>query len=280
MEKMLKVITWNCHRAAATSGVWDYLLESAPDVALLQEVSEIPERVRSQFACTESAAMGKNGHRQQFKTALIVKGKIGDAIRLTGAAPWVDAELERFSGNLLARELTLENGEYLKAVSVYSPAWPIDRSRFDGHDITEVTLKQNPNNVWAADVLWAGLRSVDLRSGNSWVIAGDFNLSETFDAGRRGPRGNREYLDRMKALGLVECLRHFKGALTPTFRNTSDGVVKHQIDHMFVTSGLARRLRDCKTGPETIFRDGLSDHLPIVADFNPIETSTPGDVTA
>ena len=80
----------------------------------------------------------------------------------------------------------------------------------------------------------------------------------------------------MAALGLVECLRHFKGTLTPTFKNTVDGEVKHQIDHMFVTSGLATRLLRCKTGaPEKIFAADLRDHLPIEADFRPMEALFP-----
>ena len=277
---MLRVITWNCQRAAAASKVWDYFLELAPDVALLQEVSEIPDQIQGQFACAESAAMGKSSHRQLFKTMLLVKGRIADAICLTGSAPWVNAELERFSGNLLARELILESGERMKAISVYSPAWPVDRSRLSGLDDKEVRLIQNPN-VWAADVLLTGLHRADLKSGDSWVIAGDFNLSETFDAWRGGPRGNREYLDRMAELGLVECLRHYKGALTPTFRNRVGGAVKHQIDHIFVTDTLTSRLTSCDVGSqERVFGSNLSDHLPIVADFRPMETPAPDDVTA
>ena len=73
-------------------------------------------------------------------------------------------------------------------------------------------------------------------------------------------------------LGLVECLRHKQGALTPTFRNTSNGGIVHQMDHLFVTEVLAQRLTACDTGSrDRVFgsHPRLSDHLPVVADFRP-----------
>lgn len=68
-----------------------------------------------------------------------------------------------------------------------------------------------------------------------------------------------------------DCLRMFKGKLTPTFRNPSGGKVIHQIDHFYVTPMLLSRLTRCDVGPaERGFESSpmLSDHLPIVADFN------------
>jgi exodeoxyribonuclease-3 len=179
----------------------------------------------------------------------------------------VNAELDRFAGNLVASEVKLEAGPLLKAVSVYSPAWPVARSRLTGIDASNVRLTQN-HDVWVTDLLWAALRQSAPFGSDAWLVAGDFNLSETFDLWRDGPRGNREYLDRMADLGLVECLRESKGALTPTFRNTDKRTVKHQMDHLFVTRALSDRLVGCDTGlQETVFGENLSDHLPLIADF-------------
>ena len=80
-------------------------------------------------------------------------------------------------------------------------------------------------------------------------------------------RGNREYLDRKRELGLIECLRQSKGRLTPTYRHPRGGF-KDQIDHLFVSPVLAEKLVSCDTGSfDRVFNAGLSDHLPIVADF-------------
>ena len=79
---------------------------------------------------------------------------------------------------------------------------------------------------------------------------------------------HQEYLDRMATLGMVECLASFQGRLTPTFRNPRGGRVIHQIDHLFASSKLAEQLRWCEVPPaEDFFQRGLSDHLPIIADF-------------
>jgi endonuclease/exonuclease/phosphatase family metal-dependent hydrolase len=123
--------------------------------------------------------------------------------------------------------------------------------------------------VWVADLLRAALADGERPGSVPWVVGGDFNLSETFDLWRGGPRGNREYLDLMARLGFVECLRMAQGRLTPTFRNTDGTTVKHQMDHLFVSQSLARHLRACDVGShDEVFGQNLSEHLPIVADFD------------
>jgi endonuclease/exonuclease/phosphatase family metal-dependent hydrolase len=179
----------------------------------------------------------------------------------------VDAELDRFAGNLVGLELQPDCGPSLKAICVYSPAWPVDRKRLVGIDVTTVRLSQNPD-VWVGDLLWAALSLKKPQPDDPWIVAGDFNLCETFDSWRGGPRGNREYLDRMHQLGLVDCLRVTKGVLTPTFRRINGGTVTAQIDYLFVTETLRSRMTSCDTGPrERVFEGRLSDHLPIVAEF-------------
>lgn len=259
-------MTWNVHRATAASACWTYLEDLNPDIALLQEVGGIPRAVSDRWRCIALSPVTKAGRRQRFSTAVLVKGQKVEPLRLTAAEPWVQAELTRFAGNLVASRVSLD-GELLNVVSVYSPAWPVDRARIVGLDTGRVKLKQNPD-VWVADLLLASLRSMDEHT--RWIVGGDFNLSETFDAWRGGPRGNREYLDRAAALGLAECLRTAKGALVPTFRNTRGGRVVHQMDHLFVSKDLAQRVVSCDVGlAERVFGGGLSDHLPIIAELHP-----------
>lgn len=263
----MRILTWNVRRATARSAAWDYLLECAPDLALLQEVSGVPDRVRLRYHCRAAVATGRRGGPQRFETAILTNGPSCTPVDLRVGLAWVDAEIARFAGNLLASDVTVA-GAPLAAVSVYSPAWPVDRTRLVGVDVSGVKLTQN-RDVWVADLLWAALRTRGLSPTDAWVVGGDFNLSETFDLWRGGPRGNREYLDRMAALGFVECLRSAHGALVPTYRNR-DGKTAHQMDHLFVTAPLAARLRACDVGPrDVIFGRGLSDHLPIIADFSP-----------
>lgn len=264
----MRIVTWNVRRATAKSAVWDQFAALSADIALLQEVTSFPQCLRSDYDIRFEHAAGKSGDSYRFGSALLVRGTIGSPVLLHSEREWVNKELDRFSGNLFGNRITLTSGNSLSVINVYSPAWPIDRQRLTGIDTAPVQLTQN-RDLWVTDLLWDALKGLDLRT-NKVVVAGDFNMSETFDAWRGGPRGNREYLDRMQALGLIECLRATTGQLTPTFRNPRDGKIIHQIDHLFVSDPVATYLKSCKTGDQSyIFGHALSDHLPIIADFDP-----------
>jgi len=64
-----------------------------------------------------------------------------------------------------------------------------------------------------------------------------------------------EFLERIKNLGLTECLRADNRKLIPTFRNSKDRGVIHQIDHLlFVTRQLYDKLTSCVTGEQQLIR--------------------------
>jgi exonuclease III len=211
-------------------------------------------------------AKRKDGKPQRFATAVL--SRIGPITEfgLSSTIPWVQRELEWFGGNLVGGIIKVPKHDQIHFVSVYSPAWPVDKSRIIAEDTSGVKLTLNMD-VWVTDLLRSALLDAFQSPRSPWVVAGDFNLSETFDSWPGGPRGNREYLDRMTALGLTECLVKKQGQLTPTFLNTDKKTHKHQIDHCFVTDELANRMQECVVGDRAVFRDGLSDHLPIIADF-------------
>lgn len=262
----MRVVTWNCRRATRHSALWRYLDELSPDVALLQEVSSLPAGLADEFSLLPARPITKTGSLQRFSSVVLVRGEILSEFELRSSLGWVTRELGRFAGNLPACRLALRSGVTLLAINVYSPAWPMALPDLSLHEIAPVKLKLNPR-VWLADILWHALTSMNFLADEQMIIAGDFNLSETFDDWRGGPRGNREYLDRMAALGLHECLRESQGQLTPTFKNTN-GQVLHQIDHVFANEILTHRLLGCATGSAArVFGESLSDHLPIIADF-------------
>ncbi len=270
MDYRFRVVAWNCRRAALKSSAWDYLLELNPDVALLQEVTAVPPRVLEVYASAEATAVTRTGRHQRFRTAVLVRGEITGDVELPALNEWVARELTFFKGNFVAKRVMLCSGLDLKVISAHIPAFPIDWSRLEGVDTTGIQLTQN-RDVWPSEILWASLRAMGLAAYEPFVVGGDFNSSETFDtlwAG--GPRGNRELIDRMNALGLHECLRTFQGELTPTFRSPRGGSVIHQLDHLYVTSALLGQLVRGDVGSaERVFGSTptLSDHLPIVADF-------------
>lgn len=200
-------------------------------------------------------------------TGILVKGVSIEDIRLPAPNEWVARELENFKESFTTKTVTLHSGITLRVMSVYNPACRIDPARLEGIDTTGIRLTQN-RDVWGTELLWASLKSMNIKADEPFVVAGDLNSSETFDYAK--PRGNREVMERMNALGLSDCLRTFKGQLTPTFRSPRSGFVIHQLDYLYVTDALLGKLAWCDVGSaERVFKStpSLSDHLPIVADF-------------
>jgi endonuclease/exonuclease/phosphatase family metal-dependent hydrolase len=246
-----------------------------PDLALLQEVSGIPRDVEQSFDIRVHNAVTESGKPQKFGTAVLVKGAIVQQLPLSSEYDWVNQELDRLKGNVVCYSVQTAEHSKLNVVSVHSPAWAIKVSEYPIADVKAVQLIHNPR-VWATEVLWSALKKADLVDA-PWIVGGDFNSSETFDREwqdsngvRPGLRssGNREILERMKALGFTECLRGYNGKLTPTFRNPANGRVVHQMDHLFATNPLYLLLNHCAVGDgSNIFTNSVSDHLPIVADF-------------
>lgn len=263
----MRALTWNVRRASVSSRCWALLLELDPDVVVLQEVGAMPASVLNRYACVEAFPAGPRGVPQRFKTAILAKGIIGEVIDLASDLAWINAERALLEGNIVARQVLFGGSAALNVVSVYSPAWPIARERLASIDVTGVKLQNNPD-VWCTEILWSVLKHTLPHQAGEWIVGGDFNSSETFDLWKKGGRGNREIIDRMNALGLVDCLRTHHGQLVPTFRNPRGGKVAHQMDHLYVSHDLLAKLVECHAfGAERVFGQGLSDHLPIVAEF-------------
>jgi endonuclease/exonuclease/phosphatase family metal-dependent hydrolase len=176
-------------RGTANSRVWEHLLDLAPDLALLQEVGSFSKRMQSHYTSIFGSIgpITKTGAPQRFNTAILARGTIGDRIKLQSKYPWVNAELDRLAGYFVGAEVHLACGAHLKAISIHAPAWVIARSRLVGTDVRPVRLVQS-RDVWPADLLYAALDYSKPKPSEPWIIAGDFNLCETFDLWKGGPR--------------------------------------------------------------------------------------------
>jgi exonuclease III len=268
MEQSIRVITWNCRNAKSESALWDYFLELNPDVALLQDFRTIPERVLRLYVHAQNAAVAETSRAPRFMTGVLIKGDDAGDLPLPAPTDWMARELDNWKEFFTAKAVTLHAGASLKVLSVYSPAFPIDRTRLEGIDTAGIQLTQS-RDVWGTELLWAALKTMCIPAEEPFIAGGDLNSSETIDLWPGGPRGNREFMDRMNALGFYDCLRMFKGQLVPTFRHSGRSFV-HQLDHLYVIPRLLSRLTRCDVGSaERVFGSTptLSDHLPIVADF-------------
>jgi len=262
---MTRILSWNIRKARANSAAWTYLSALDPDVAMLQEVIELPEDVRTRYGHVIKPAVKKNGSPQPFSTAILVKGDMNTEPPLISKYEWVNNNYQSFYGNILNTTINLPALGRCSVISFHSPAWPIIKAGTN-IDISEIKLKQNPD-IYLTEILWTLVREAPASTERKWIIGGDFNSSETFDLWRREGRGNKEIMDRMIGLGLRECLRSYSGQLVPTFRH-SGGSITHQIDHLYVSDLIYDYLVGCRVGNTAdVFGGGLSDHLPIIADF-------------
>lgn len=281
MEQTFQVVTWNCRRASSKSRAWDYLLELHPDVALLQDFGNIPESVSRVYSYVRDITVSETGRSQPSAAGALVKGTADADVPLPAPNEWVARELAILNENFISKAVTLHNGYLLNVLSAYSPAWPVDPARLQGIDTTGIQLTHN-RKVWGTEILWASLRAMNLKADERLIVGGDFNSAESFDLGRKGPTGNREVRERMNGLGLQDCLRTFKGALTPTFRNPRGGEIMHQIDHQYVTPALLDTLRWRDVGsPDRVFRSVptwriFSDRLSMCARRASVEEAVTG----
>ncbi len=186
MRSTFRIITWNCRRAATTSGLWGHLLELDPDVAMLQDYGAVPDCVLEQYAHVANDRVFGSDRAPRFMTGILMKGAHTQELFLPAPTEWVARELQNFREFFTAKVITLGNGIKLKVLSVYSPAFPIERTRLAGIDTAGIQLTQN-RDVWGTELLWATLKSRVITADEPFIEAGDLNSSETFDHGPRGP---------------------------------------------------------------------------------------------
>ena len=196
---------------------------------------------------------------------LFRSGDIVEGIRPETRWPWVNELFEKYAGSFVGATVEVD-GLKLNVLSSYVPAFRLmSRTEVAEQEGAEEVRLQHWPEVWGTELVWAA--ATHRASGAPWIIGGDMNSCETFD--RTKPRGNREFQERMVAAGFTEALRHAQGGITPTFLNPRTKQVRNQIDHLFVENPLISSLLSCEVPDSQDFFDtGLSDHLPIIAEFD------------
>jgi exonuclease III len=260
---MINVLTWNMRRSSPDSHSWDLMRKLSPDICLLQEVGGIPNDISGEYRILQQKATNKNGDPQKFSTVILSKEPI-EQFRLKSSIEWVSKQLDFFSGNFLCG-ITNINGNKIKLISVYSPAWVVNPDSINYSEIKGIKLEL-AKEIWPTEILYTGLLNEKINTNEDWIIGGDFNSSPTFDTlWPGGPRGCQEIIDRLYALNLKEALFEHHGTLIPTFRNPNGGKIIHQIDHVFLSERLFTNLTSSNVLSELgVFENKLSDHYPIL----------------
>ncbi len=267
-DKQLKVFTWNVNKAGESRrALWEVVRREEADIVLLQEVTGVPADLQSSYNCHLVRPRYLRGDKAPFGTAILSKWEMDTRPFLKSQLGWVNRIQSQHHGWILESEVTTGLDTTLRVVSVHSPAFPISAETLQDADVAGIKLANNPQ-LWFTEILWALLRDSDTPEETNWVVGGDFNSSVLFDHPR--DRGNGEIIRRMNALGLTDCLNHYRDGDVPTFRH-SGGSISHQLDYCYVSTGLLERLT-CARVPshQEVFgpTPKLSDHLPIVCEFD------------
>ena len=233
----MRVVSWNMRK---NKKAWKYFFESLnPDIALLQESSPLDKDYPANI-------ISKN-----------VKTSLNNSILFKHNLPsHLPLEDQRNMG-LIASQYQNED-ENILLLSVYG------NLSFTG-ELDYVLLKLIEDSIAA---MRKNFNATDI------IISGDFNMDRRMDENptssrfsKKGETRHADFFDGILNLGFHNCLRKFHSLPIQTYRHNR-GTYPWELDHMFVTDELYDRLKSI-----SVFVDdhiiGLSDHNPIVADFEP-----------
>lgn len=266
----MKVLTWNVNRATESrTGLWEMVQREDADIVLLQEVNRIPDSILSQYQCHQIRPRYFNGDSTFYSSAVLSKGTINTNPYLKSDLEWINKIHEEHYGWIIDCVITLSSTERFMVVAVYIPPYPIPRDRWAETDVSGVKLTQNPD-IWFTEILWKLLCTASISKDTNWIVAGDFNTSVRLDFPIE--RGNQEIINRLKSLGLIDCLNHSHNGVVPTYENKDiNKTVVHQLDYVFVNTPMQERLIRSRVPNHTdVFGQTprLSDHLPVVCEFS------------
>ncbi len=266
----MRVATWNMafwsHRPEHDRA-WHWLLDTMkPDVALVQECV-VPNWVPSSGWSVHWARAYPES-KQTWGTGIVARHPIKPA-RLPDLDAWLATlppsvpgkgglpGIHRTDAWLASGVLAVPSLGPTVFHSVHCPAYPIERRRLDGIDISGMKLKKNPE-LWFTDVLFFFLKNLDQA-----FVGGDFNASRLLDV-TLGERGNNEFFDRIASEGLVSLHRKFHDHDQQTFFQNRKA--PHQLDYLYGDAKVAARVSSCDVVPYEQVRE-YSDHAPLVANL-------------
>ena len=279
----MRILTWNTNNATfcntkLSAEKWKAFFEMSPDIAMLQEVNNVPSILDEHYEVAYMKARYFSGTEAKYGTTLLAKKpdwSIGSEVTWRSEHDWVNRIQETFAGWLVGRRIQHKSGDHYEAVSVHAPAVSVECDTdatpglceiLEGVDVSPVRLRHNPK-LWFTEVLWSLLRGAKIEEGN-WIVAGDFNSSTLFDKPKN--KGNGEIIARLNALGLLDCVFQQHGERVPTYwsKGRRKKPPTHQLDYAYVNAPMHLRLRDVAVGGNLPEEDKwLSDHLPIVCEF-------------
>lgn len=261
-EGKLRVVVWNIARKSAA---WAALDPLEPDICLLNEAL-VPEGRKGSWSPT--GTHGRDGGKRPWSAAVISDLR---------CEPITDAK-PQFRQSVRKVPFECSRPGTWEATSVETPLGTVTAAALYGlmDELSDASVHRSLSEV---SPLLDDPRYQDLV-----VIGGDLNTGTQWpDKDGRWNARDRGVLERFEALGLVDCLRlkrpsgrlagcpctdgeaceHVRTRKDPHYPNTP-----YQTDYLFASQKMAKRLVSCEALATEEWL-AISDHAPIVADFQP-----------
>ena len=238
----MRVASWNMNKRKL--GTWDYLINHLqPDICLLQELSPANEYINEKnlykILNKKNIFSGMYFKHSNYKNLKMPADKIG---MVNQCAIFEDSKIGKvFFINVYGRLGTPQGlpMPLLGMISIY------------------VTILR------------------DVYSAENILISGDFNMDRRMDDNptgsrfsKKGERIHNAFFDGILNLGFKDCLRKYYPDFIETYRhNILKKRYPWELDHMFCTNNLYERLDKIEVINNSHVIE-LSDHNPIIADFN------------
>jgi exonuclease III len=246
----MRVISWNLNgnsRRHSTANALAYLDTLNADIVLLQEVAPLP---------AERNAIRHPVWSDAWGTAVLARSGLVlrevPTIPVTSIERITDGQLERsHPGAWVAADVDMPGIGAVTVISVYG----IQRKLRNGVAYATTTVQRTLSDLTPV---------LDVhRSKGHVVLAGDLNISPQIDPPDR--EAHVAAIDRLKAFGLVDCMKEHHDGYVQTYRHLNkSGGKPWQLDWVFAAPSL--KAVSCSVVDNEESRS-FSDHNPVIVDF-------------
>jgi endonuclease/exonuclease/phosphatase (EEP) superfamily protein YafD len=221
---------------------WHYLLGLGPDLAFLQETLP-PTWARGQGRLVSEAF-------DTWGSVIFSPHYPLTRVQLPEGNP-----LRRFGAYLAHGVVTLPDGIDARVVSVHARANPASDAQLAGLDRGSLA-RESVGQPMVNDLIFAGLAEM-LGSTSRFIVAGDWNTGRT----QANAKAGEEFFRRVETQHWFECTQKE----VQTWFREGDKLI--QDDHAFCDEPMSALFRDAWAPSDPVLRLGLSDHAPLVVEF-------------
>jgi hypothetical protein len=250
----MRVVSWNmgmAHHSRGQPGLhdqaWHYLLGLGPDLALLQETLP-PGWVRNEgtLVCGPFKQSGSAIFSPRFPIErFLLPSK--SVLRPLGAyLAYGVASLPDGTDALVG-----------SAHAVDRQATRVHLAGLDPATIARPSVKRPRIN----DVVFAGLEEL-ARERTPFIFGGDWNTGRS----QSNKKAGEEFFSRARDSAWYDCVWEKRGEEVRTWFREGDLIIQN--DHVFCDKALGSRLTAVSAAGDAVTELGLSDHAPLILDFD------------